>query len=323
MELRDLRAFTAAARELHFARAAASLHMSPSTMSELIQRLELELGAPLFTRTTRSIRLTDAGAELQGRAEVILDLTVQASAAVAAIARGGASIVRLGATPPAAAVLGPHLAAGFGAAVPGLSAEVVRMWLPALLQALRAGAVDAALTCGELAPQDPGITSAEIGSEQLLVGLRPGNPLERERTVALSQLRDQRLGMHPAHLFPAWAAVERGILTDARITPPIAELNDTDLTSRSWDRQLEIDWIMLTGSLLSGHEHSVVRPVPGHFVPFTLSWPAGTPRRAAVERFIGQSLAAELPCGWQRPASAGAEDRSGPAAGVPAGSWRR
>jgi DNA-binding transcriptional LysR family regulator len=100
MEFRDLRAFVAAAQELHFARAAVRLYISPSTMSELIRKLELELGTVLFTRTTRRITLTDAGTELLGRAETILALTAQATEAVAAIARGSAGAVRLGITPP-------------------------------------------------------------------------------------------------------------------------------------------------------------------------------------------------------------------------------
>jgi DNA-binding transcriptional LysR family regulator len=69
MELRELRAFVVAARELHFARAAEQLHVSPSRISELIRLLELELGTSLFICTTRRTALTDAGVELLERAQ--------------------------------------------------------------------------------------------------------------------------------------------------------------------------------------------------------------------------------------------------------------
>jgi DNA-binding transcriptional LysR family regulator len=301
MELRELRAFVAAAQELHFARAAASLYMSPSAMSECIRRLERELGAPLFTRTTRRIALTDAGSELFGRAETILELTAQAAEAVGATVRGEVGVVRLGITPPAGPVIAPHLARHLAASRPAPSIEIQRMWLPALGTALRAGTIDAALTCGDLGITDPNITTTEIGSEQLLIGLRAGHALSAEPDIDLHRLKDRRLGMHPAHLFPAWHAVQRQILADANLAPPVTELDDADLTARRWTHQPEIGWIMLIGSLSDGDEQTITRPVSGHTVPFTLSWRTDAPLQPAVQRFVDLSRDADLPPGWLPP----------------------
>ena len=106
MELRQLEAFVAVAEELHFGRAAERLRLSPPTLSELIRRLERELGTPLFTRTTRRVVITSAGAELLARSKVILDEVAAAGAAVRRIAGGDAGTVRLGVTPPAASDVG-------------------------------------------------------------------------------------------------------------------------------------------------------------------------------------------------------------------------
>src|SRR6516225_1434782 len=89
VELRQLEAFVAVATELHFGRAAERLHMAAPTLSELIRRLERELGTPLFTRTTRRVALTSAGAELLARSKIILDEVAAAGAAVRRVAAGG------------------------------------------------------------------------------------------------------------------------------------------------------------------------------------------------------------------------------------------
>ncbi len=60
--LTSLRAFDAAARTLSFRKAAQELHVTPTAVSHQIRALEEWLGVRLFERTTRSVRLTDAGA---------------------------------------------------------------------------------------------------------------------------------------------------------------------------------------------------------------------------------------------------------------------
>ena len=61
MELRQLEYAVAVADELHFGRAATRLHVAQQSVSEQIQRLEREVGAPLFQRTSRRVQLTPVG----------------------------------------------------------------------------------------------------------------------------------------------------------------------------------------------------------------------------------------------------------------------
>jgi len=61
MDQRVLQHFLNLADSLHFGRAAEASHISPSALSRSIQRLEDEVGAPLFERNNRSVSLTGAG----------------------------------------------------------------------------------------------------------------------------------------------------------------------------------------------------------------------------------------------------------------------
>ncbi|NVK87252.1 MAG: HTH-type transcriptional activator IlvY [Gammaproteobacteria bacterium] len=61
MMIRDLKAFLVLAEQLNFSASADALHLSPSTLSRVIQRLEENLGCPLFVRDNRNVALTDSG----------------------------------------------------------------------------------------------------------------------------------------------------------------------------------------------------------------------------------------------------------------------
>ncbi|MFE7773211.1 LysR family transcriptional regulator [Streptomyces sp. NPDC057445] len=72
IEPRLLRAFVAVAGELHFTRAAARLYVAQQALSRDIRRLERELGAELFVRTTRQVTLTADGDRLLPYARRVL-----------------------------------------------------------------------------------------------------------------------------------------------------------------------------------------------------------------------------------------------------------
>lgn len=96
IELRSLRQFVAVAEELHFGRAAARLHMTQPPLTQAIQKLEAELGAPLFERTSRSVALSAAGAALLPQAQRLIADAEALAPLVQAAARGQSGRVRLG-----------------------------------------------------------------------------------------------------------------------------------------------------------------------------------------------------------------------------------
>ncbi|GAA3553116.1 hypothetical protein GCM10022197_05240 [Microlunatus spumicola] len=300
MELRQLEAFVAVAHELHFGRAAGRLHLGQPTLSDLVRRLERELGTPLFHRTTRRVVLTEAGAVLLVRAEAVLADVAEAAAAVRAVGEGTGGTVRLGFTPPAAPVLVPHLCRAFAAVAPGVRVEQSRLWLPGLQQALLDGTVDVAVTCGVREGDAPdGVETSVFASEPLLVGLRPGHRLAAQAAVDLRDLAGERLGATEPSLFPAWAASQRDALARAAVAPPVTALRRTDLNAAGWLEQADVDWVLLIGSLAGGHAGTVIRPVvPAQDVTFVLQRLPDRVRSPAVDRFVAHALSAPLPEGW-------------------------
>jgi LysR family transcriptional regulator, glycine cleavage system transcriptional activator len=109
LDLESLRCFVQAATELTFRTAAKSVALSPAAFGDRIRRLEEELGAPLFERTTRRVVLTAAGARLLPQAQRCLE--------EAAACR---SAVTTGADPPFDLVIGTRFELGMSFIVPAL-----------------------------------------------------------------------------------------------------------------------------------------------------------------------------------------------------------
>jgi len=298
MEVRQLEAFVVLASELHFGRAADRLHMAPPSLSEVIRRLEIELGTPLFVRTTRRVTITPAGVEFLPRARSILEELKAARSAVRQVAGGESGTVRLGITPPAGPVLAPHLIQASAVEAPKVRVDLHRMWLPNLIAALTSGEIDVAITCGILSAPT-GITTRVLCAERLLVGLRPGHRLAGSDSVELAQLAEEVLGMPPDALFPAWAISQRQALEEAGVTPKVVELRDTDLSAVRWLEQIDVDWILLISSLAVEHGHTVVKLVePLQLVPFSLLWNPRNAHNSAIAPFVQTSLTADPPPGW-------------------------
>src|SRR2546427_7614104 len=72
MELHQLRYFCAVAETGSFSRAAEQSHVSQPSLSQQILKLEDELGARLFDRLGRSVRLTELGKTFLPRAHAVL-----------------------------------------------------------------------------------------------------------------------------------------------------------------------------------------------------------------------------------------------------------
>ena len=74
MNIRQLEYFLEVSKQESFSKAAAILHVSQPSVSEMVKNLEEELGTPLLYRGAKRLELTDAGQIVQEQAEQIVSL---------------------------------------------------------------------------------------------------------------------------------------------------------------------------------------------------------------------------------------------------------
>lgn len=120
----DLAAFIHLAESLHFARSAKALHMSPSALTRCIQRIEAELGQPVFQRTKRSVALTRAGEIFRDYARSQLAARAHLSEALAAESEAPTGELRIACTVTACHSVLPKLLARFRTRYPRIHLQL-------------------------------------------------------------------------------------------------------------------------------------------------------------------------------------------------------
>lgn len=187
MELLQLRYFAAAARLLHFTRAAEALYVSQPTLSVQIARLEAELRVALFRRRGRRVELTDAGAALLPHAERLLQAEEEARRAVSQVAGLQRGRLSLCALPALDQHLLPPWLARFRREHPGIELRV-RELRPAraVAQAVRAGEADLGFL--HLPCEVPGLAVHPLLEEDLQLVVPGGHPLARGASPRLTAL---------------------------------------------------------------------------------------------------------------------------------------
>lgn len=189
MELRHLRYFVVVAEELHFNRAAERLHIQQPPLSTQIRQLERELGVQLFERTTRSVALTEAGAEFLAQARAILDSVDESVEAARRAANGLAGTLRVGFSGTATYSLLPIIARLVRQELPGAALRTQGELLAApLTDALLNNRLDVGF--GRLHYAQPGLQSQVIRRELLSVMLPEEHPLADRDAIDLHDLAD-------------------------------------------------------------------------------------------------------------------------------------
>ncbi|NUU60161.1 cidABC operon transcriptional activator CidR [Paenibacillus agri] len=121
MDIRQLQYFVQIARLNSFSQAAKSLYISQPTISKMIRNLEIELGADLFYREGKSIRLTDAGEILLTKAQNIVDSFTSLSSELDSLRELKQGHIQMGLPPMVGASFFPAVIGEFHHRYPGVT----------------------------------------------------------------------------------------------------------------------------------------------------------------------------------------------------------
>lgn len=191
MELRQLAYFVAVAEECHFTRAAKRLHVAQSGLSSSVRSLERELGADLFVRNTRQVRLTPAGTALLAEARRTLaasDACMDAVAAVQGLLRGNLSI---GTLQCLHVVHLPTVLAAFVSTYPGLDLELRTGGSGELTSHVAQGKLDVAFVARPAVVPDD-VVMTPLASEPMVLACALNHPLASSAWVPVAALAGER-----------------------------------------------------------------------------------------------------------------------------------
>lgn len=211
MDFRQLKYFCMVATELSFTRAAARLHVSQPPLSHHIACLEEELGARLFERSSRSVRLTEAGKALLPHALGIFERIEEARLHVQRVVKGLEGRVVVGLT--GSHFLGdlPKFIRWFQLMRPKVEVVLQEVSPAAQITSVLNAQMDLCLARGR--PVEAGLTADLLWRDAPVVVLPPGHPLASKKRLQLRDLAEEdfvffRLGysLYAQSLFDACIA---------------------------------------------------------------------------------------------------------------------
>jgi DNA-binding transcriptional LysR family regulator len=214
-DLRQLRYFVAVAEELNFTRAADRLNVAQQSLSGAIARLESGIGVRLFDRSSRTVTLTEHGAQWLPYAREVLAAADRAQTTADSLAAGSAGTLRVGLAATAAVAFTPSLLGAFASRHPGVGVITKHYGLDDPVGGLRDRATDVAIV---RPPFDSrGLDMIVVAAEPRYAAVPDAHPLARRPSVTFDDVAGEPW-IEIVTPDPVWCAFWR--VSDRRTAPP-------------------------------------------------------------------------------------------------------
>lgn len=192
MEMHQVRYFLAVARTLNFTRAAEECNVAQPSLTRAIRQLEGEFGGDLFRRERPHAQLTELGERMLPLLKQCYDSALSARSLATAIKKGEVGSLRLALSRSIdPALVTPHVVE-LGKLFSGLELKLLRGSGAEVVEYLKSGEVELAIA-GPVEEEWDRLDSWSLFTESFHLAVRSGHALAKASTVALDDLREERL----------------------------------------------------------------------------------------------------------------------------------
>ena len=228
MLLSQIEAFVEIARTRNVSRAADTLFVTQPALTARLQRLEEDLGARLFMRTPRGMKLTEAGEAFLPHAVKALDSLSDGRRIVNAFERGGAGRLALGAAPAVSTYVLPAILKRFTIGHPRVSVVVKTGHSEEVLELVLREQVDLGLV---RALHHPDIAATPLYEDSLILVADPGHRFATRRKIRLDEISREQLVLFDRT--SSYTELTNAIFRGAGIQPEgVMELDNIDAAKK-------------------------------------------------------------------------------------------
>ena len=227
MELRHLRYFVTVAELLNFTKAGMRLRVAQPALSRQIHDLEDELGASLFERGPRFVKLTDAGIAFLPEAQAVLLRAGEAVQAVRAVVNGERDQIHVGYAPSPTVELLPSALHAFQNLAPGVRVNLHDLSSEEMLRGLHEGKLDLCLMVRQGEKMLRGLRFECLREYPMCVAVSVRHPFARRKHVTLVQVGREPLLAFTQADYPDYHAMLEELFRPMGVKPRVVEEHDS------------------------------------------------------------------------------------------------
>ncbi|MEH6946437.1 LysR family transcriptional regulator [Bacillus sp. JJ634] len=190
MELRDINSFIEVANHKSFTKAAAHSYLTQPSLSKAIKKLEEELHVELFDRSTRHLRLTDAGQIVYQQGQKALAALSELDVLLEELMDVTAGTIKIGIPPLIGTLFFPDIARRFNQKYPKVSLELTELGAKLLGQLVEDGQVDLGIIV--MPANEKKFNIHPFIQDEFVLYIHEDHPLAHKQSISLSELRDEK-----------------------------------------------------------------------------------------------------------------------------------